>query len=332
MLARMSNQDISDQDIEKYTFSLDFEEEEEHRQRLREERRQKKAQDALKQFTQDDVDRAREKGIEKGRTAAEKEFNQAIEHTQNAVLDKIAGRVDGILGELENQRGDQRKSAITHGIEAAIALFKQVAPDLAERNAEAQIESLIQEVVIEQTDRPRIVIHLHPDMADALAKPITTSAGDLSYDGNLTINADNELALPDVRIDWGEGGIERRQQAYQDELVGVLRGLLARLELPIKDPDAPGQNAEQPIPGETETEQETEIEQTEDTPDEGSNTPSEENTANTDDTDIEKTDTDTVTNADTNTSISTDSAPDMPGSKISDTVDTTIDTTKDDDQ
>lgn len=237
---------MSNQDIEKFSFSLDFEEEEERRKRLREERRRQKAEQAKKKYTDEDLVEARktaaEQARQEARQEAEKEFEQAVEHRQNAALEVIGDRLKTMMEELHDQRIGHQRRAVTTGIQAAIALFKQIAPDIAADNADARIEEMVYDVLQEQIERPRMTIYLAPGMADALSDKIKARANEAGYDGQLQINSADDLAMGDVRIDWGDGGIERDEADYHDELVAILQSALARMDLPV--PPAPKKSEE----------------------------------------------------------------------------------------
>lgn len=170
-------------------------------------------------FTEADLAAARAAGFAEGREAGRTEALASIEREAATALAAVGARLAEIGARIE----DTRAHAIAGGIEVVAAVLRKAVPELARRNALAEIERLVHDALHALYDEPRVVVRAPDAVVAALQERIDGLAAASGFAGKVVLFGDPELAETDCRIEWADGGTER-------DIDGLLRRLDAAIE------------------------------------------------------------------------------------------------------
>lgn len=182
-------------------------------------------------FTQDDVDAARMWGVEEGREMEEGRCAEALQ--------AIASQMQLILSRLASESEVLRHEAVS----LAMAAAKKIAGEALDNHAADTIESAVREAVFDLRSEPRFTVRCSEELVEMLAERLEKTARDMGFDGAVNVRAEPGMRGADVRLEWGNGAIQRTTSDIEsrlDEIVG--RWLTAPAE-PEAAPANPGTSA-----------------------------------------------------------------------------------------
>ena len=143
---------------------------------------------------------------EAGRERAAEEARAAAEASIAQVVDGLAEGVQALIADrLALQQQLTREAA-----QLAHAIALKLTPRLMKAHPLAEIERLTEDCLAELGDEPRLVIRLHEAMLPAMKARIDGLARAAGYEGAVVLLGDDSLSPLDCRIDWANGGTERR--------------------------------------------------------------------------------------------------------------------------
>ena len=157
-------------------------------------------------FSRAELEAAREAGLAEGRAAGLGEANAAINARIAAALEAIGRGIaasfvarDAIIAETHGQ-------AI-----AALRLITQKAvPALAAKGALTEIEAVAGKCLRDAMDEPRVVLRVGNDMYEPVRAQLDALIAASGYPGRVVLLADEGLSGSDARVEWADGGVERR--------------------------------------------------------------------------------------------------------------------------
>ncbi|MCF8503258.1 MAG: hypothetical protein K9H11_22560, partial [Rhodospirillum sp.] len=169
-------------------------------------------------FTSSQMEAAREEGYIGGHTAALDEASAATERMTALALGEIGRRLDDL-----RDRHDIAVDALSRdAARLVLAICRKVLPATAEENAVREITALLTELLPNVLDEPRLVLRAHPDVAEMLRERLDPVIADSGYEGRVLITPDGRVPMPDCRVDWGEGGMERDTGRQWDEIEALI--------------------------------------------------------------------------------------------------------------
>ncbi|MEA1938322.1 MAG: FliH/SctL family protein [Pseudomonadota bacterium] len=173
--------------------------------------------------TKAEMQDAFEQGVEQGRAEV-----MAQAETQIAgIVERIADRIGRALDEDTAQRADL--SAET--VRLTLALMRKIMPVLAERHALEEIENLLLACIEDRFDEQRFVIRLHDSLLDPLKSRLEAAADKRGFTGKIVFITEDGMPPSDCRIEWADGGAERRLDALWRDIDAISERTLA---LPLK--------------------------------------------------------------------------------------------------
>lgn len=156
-------------------------------------------------YTESQMALARQQSIDSGREAGLAEARQRQEEHIAATLDKILVAAMQ-LADKEEERDIQRMS---DAVTLTMRITHKLLPQFAQKNALAEIESVILQSLESRKDEPRIAVAVHSTHMEAIKARIDGISREKSYSGKMIIVADDTLAETDCRVEWADGGTER---------------------------------------------------------------------------------------------------------------------------
>ena len=157
-------------------------------------------------FSEEEVQQAREVGYAEGLATGADQTGNAIEAQTAAALTRIAEQMTDLTAGLENIRGQSRREAT----ELALAVARKLAPALIEREPVAEIEAMVTKCLEEHTLDQHMTVRVAEDLAEPVRARLQAKAEELDLAERLKTIGDPDLKGADCRIEWDQGGAERK--------------------------------------------------------------------------------------------------------------------------
>lgn len=186
---------------------------------------------AVESFTRAELDAAREAGYAEGRERALAEAAAAAAAKSAAALAALTEKLPALVAAEDTRAAEMQRDAIA----ALRAIIAKALPACAARAPMAEIETLAGACLAEAIDEPRIVLRVANEVYDAVRERIDAIAASSGYSGRIVLLAEENLSWGDARIEWADGGAERRLADQLDQIDAAL----ARIAAPLSPPTPP---------------------------------------------------------------------------------------------
>lgn len=175
-------------------------------------------------FSLQDLEAARDEAYVAGHTAALQEAEAATERLASESLHFIAQGLRQLAGTIDQPY--QRLEPMA--VEVAVAICRRLLPMMAFQHGTGEIEALVRQILPTIIEQPRIVVRVHPALADMVRQGMVPVVADTGFEGRLLIMEDAGIQPGDTRIEWADGGIERDTPRTWAEILQVIdRNVLA---------------------------------------------------------------------------------------------------------
>jgi len=154
-------------------------------------------------------------GIEEGRTQA---FDE-IENATALALANIATSAEALFNERVTSENKLREEAT----QLAFAVATKLAPALMKAHPLAEIETLIGDCLALCHKEARIVVRVHEDLVGPLSERLEGLSLANSFPGDVVLLADTALARTDCRVEWPDGGAERKLSDIMAEIESAVQ-------------------------------------------------------------------------------------------------------------
>ncbi len=183
------------------------------------------------EFTQAQLDAAREEGYIQGHTAALEEASTAREHYIADAINLIAQG----LAALEEKQQAANQALANDAMRMAYGVVRKVLPEIAHHHALDNIETFIRQVLPIAVGEPRLLVRAHamiaPDL-EARLKDVFTHA---SFQGSYAVITDYELQPGDCRLEWDGGGAERNEGRIWQDIREAIAGNFGDVDVAALD-------------------------------------------------------------------------------------------------
>ncbi len=174
-------------------------------------------------FTEDDINLAREAAYEEGRRQGFEEAAVTTERRVQEVLANLATHLD----QLDAAQGNANTEALESAVRIGLAVIRKILPATAEANAFTEVVRVIEDVVDQILDEPRIIVRVSEPLVEAVRARLEAVVDSHGFEGRVVVQADGRLALGDCRVEWTDGGAERDQAHIQNEIDAMIERALA---------------------------------------------------------------------------------------------------------
>ncbi len=157
---------------------------------------------------------ARSKGIEEGR----KQALQDIEAQTQDTLSQIAQAAHALF----SQQAQLEASLKQEMVQLAYSVAAKLAPALLERHPLDEVEALIEDCMATASSEPRLVVRVAQNIADAVSERIEDMKAATNFPGDIVLLGEQSFGMQDCRIEWPDGGTERRYADIQKEIEGAV--------------------------------------------------------------------------------------------------------------
>jgi flagellar assembly protein FliH len=189
------------------------------------------------QFSQVDmegaVSSAQNRGFEEGLAAAIQ--------SEEAKLVRLTEKLLAEMQAMQDAEEERNSAAQKMAIDVAMGLMRKLMPELATQSSIEGVSEIVAKVMMDRFEEPRLIIRVHDDIMDAVNARLQSLAQQAGFRGQYALMADTNLSLPDCRIEWSNGGVERSVTRLWDNLQISLSQFQATLspalgseKLPVK--------------------------------------------------------------------------------------------------
>jgi len=176
-----------------------------------------------------ELEDARQAALAEGHRLALAEAQAAVSTRAAAAIEKLVAGIGPLLAG-EEARGIERER---QAIAALRVIIAKALPALAAREQLGEIEALAKKCLVDAFDEPRIVLRVANDLYEPIRDRLDAIAAASGYAGRIVLLADDALSGGDARIEWADGGVERKLA----EQLGAADAVLARFCDPAATPN-----------------------------------------------------------------------------------------------
>jgi flagellar assembly protein FliH len=183
------------------------------------------------EFTQAQLDAAREEGYIAGHSAALEEAGTAREHYVADAINLIAQGLD----KLEDQQRAANAELTDVAMRMVYGITQKFLPRFAHAHAVDSIELFVREALPIAVGEPRLLIRAHAMIAADLEERLKDVFARASFQGGYAVITDYELQPGDCRLEWDGGGAERNEARIWRDIREALSGNFGAEDLAAMD-------------------------------------------------------------------------------------------------
>ncbi len=221
---------------EKYLFDQEFEHE------LPEEERNEDAEEVEEidplLYTDDDLAAAVEQARGEGHAAGLAQAQSETAHHAAKLLEIIPER----LAVIQQTGTVTREEARLEAVELAYLIARKLARSIIERVPQADVEQMVAICLRElaaRTEAPKVRISVPEQLATHITEHVANLTPGNGFDGEIIIVGDASMELSDCRVQWEEGGAERKgtevEQLVDDAVQRFLQSHQTAID-PLRNP------------------------------------------------------------------------------------------------
>ncbi|WP_282609744.1 FliH/SctL family protein [Pelagibius sp. Alg239-R121] len=170
----------------------------------------------------------RQEGVELGREEGRTEAFAGIEQTTQNLLLNMTGR----LGELMTEQPRMRADAAQEALQTVTTILQKMLPSLEKSAAMKEIESVVSECLLRAQDEPRLVVRVSERVLDAVKARVDALVASEGFEGKIVFLAAEGFGDSDVRVEWADGGAERKLEDLWQDIDQILARFLKLPNLP----------------------------------------------------------------------------------------------------
>ncbi|WP_374377231.1 hypothetical protein [Dongia sp.] len=166
---------------------------------------------------------ALKEGLTKGKAEGKAEAQAQIEAQIAAGLASIGSQVAAMSATLSLDRA----TLLSEAAGLALAMTRKMLPEFSRRGGLAEVEKTIEQCLVDQRRESRLNVRVPADLLPALQAKIGEIAADQHFEGRVNLLSDAGLNGASCRIEWADGGLERRADSVWQEVAAALDRCLA---------------------------------------------------------------------------------------------------------
>lgn len=169
-------------------------------------------------YSAEELAAARSEGFGEGHQSGMAESAASLESAAVQALNDIAAQLSSIAPMCQAGLDSCRRDSVA----IAHAIVRRTVDQLAQETAIQVIEGVLGEMLTRVIDEPRVVIRVHDDLLDSLQQRMSAVTEKSGFPGSVILLGEPELAVPDCRIEWADGGAEYSHEAIMAEIDALI--------------------------------------------------------------------------------------------------------------
>ncbi|RED52424.1 FliH/SctL family protein [Aestuariispira insulae] len=202
-----------------FTFDRSFDEAEIERARQAAIREQEAREEAERQaelernpppptFSEEELEAAKTAAFQEGSSLGSQQALDGIEAQTLTALQTITGQ----LAVLHDRQALANESSFAQLAKITGDIFERLLPHYVKLHGSDEIIALVKECLEPLEDGGRVIIKVPADARDMLEEQLNQAAVESGFEGKLVVKPDPTLGPSDVKVDWGQGGTERKME------------------------------------------------------------------------------------------------------------------------
>lgn len=169
-------------------------------------------------YTESEVAALKAEAFEQGRQEGQSQSQQGLETAAAETMTTISAQLEHLMSSHESKMNVLKQEAAS----LALTIASKFAPALIERAPEAEVKKLIEDCLVDLQDEPRIVIRANEEVCENISQKIDEITSRSAFQGNLILLPDETRHAGDCRVEWADGGTERRLEDIEARLEKVI--------------------------------------------------------------------------------------------------------------
>lgn len=202
---------------------------------------------AKPEFTQAQLDAAREEGYINGHTAALEEAGTAREHYVADAINLIAQGLE----KLDDQQKTANVALHDLAMRMVYGITQRLLPRFAHAHAVDSIEMFVKEALPVAIGEPRLLVRAHAMIAEDLDARLKSVFERASFQGSYSVIVDYELQPGDCRLEWDGGGADRNEARIWRDIREIVAANFGGTDADAMDQAADQLPADAPAAAET---------------------------------------------------------------------------------
>lgn len=158
---------------------------------------------------------ARQEGFAAGELAAQQQQQAQLLALASVIEQKITQLFDD-AAQQEQVRADEIGSI-------ALAITRKILPEMVQAQALDGIVEQIKQICRAMNSEPRLVVRVADILLDPLRAMLDTIIQQQAFAGTVILLADDQLTPGDCRVEWADGGIERKSASIWHQVEQAIR-------------------------------------------------------------------------------------------------------------
>ncbi len=150
------------------------------------------------------------------------EGRKAGADAQGQQLIALFTRIDERIGHMIDSMAELRVRQDADMRQLAIAMTRKLLPNFTAKYGIEEIQATLNDAIAEMVHEPRMVVRVHADQFDVIQGKIAEITQQKAYSGKVVVLSDPEIAAGDCRVEWADGGIERKTEATLNTMAGLV--------------------------------------------------------------------------------------------------------------
>lgn len=154
-------------------------------------------------------------GHEEGRHQALHE----IEAATQAVLEQVAQAAHALFSQQHQLESNLKQEMV----QLAYTIASKLSPALIRTKPFAEVEALIEDCMVTAHKEPRLVVRVSDAIAEAVSDRLEDMKAATSFPGDIVLIGEAEFGAQDCRVEWPDGGTERRHTNTVKEIENAVQ-------------------------------------------------------------------------------------------------------------
>lgn len=169
-------------------------------------------------YSQDELDAAVKTAEERGYEKGFKSATESSEQHQQELLENINNRLLTMLSEASVSAELNEKNSLRFAVE----LVRKLLPGLEREQAAEAVSRFLGENFPNFRREPQLSFSFNPATAPQMPEIISKLAAKNDFEGKIAVHKDEALGPADCRVEWKNGGVEKKTDKMLEKVADLL--------------------------------------------------------------------------------------------------------------
>ncbi|MBL4790050.1 MAG: hypothetical protein JKY60_13760 [Kordiimonadaceae bacterium] len=165
-----------------------------------------------------------------------------IEAETKAALNQIAESAHALFSQQQQLKTELKQEMV----QLAYSIAAKLAPALMRAHPLAEVEALIEDCMATAHKEPRLLVRVPEALTEDISDRIETMKTATSFPGDIVLIGEASFSQNDCRVEWPDGGTERRYTDIQREIEAAVQRFVMAGSEDVDIIDSPQANAPRP--------------------------------------------------------------------------------------